>query len=204
MSLPSRLLGANPSIQVSTLLSGTLTTPSAKGAFVDTSFESIATYAINSTTSTITFSSIPSTYKHLQLRVFGKTTAATGNADAFVFNFNSLGNVTTTTGYAHSLSGNQSTVTAEVAVQGSTPYLYYCIGRNAQFGVSVIDILDYADTNKYKTIRALGGQDANGSGVVALTSFLWQNTVAINSIKIDPNGNSFVQYSHLALYGIKG
>ena len=34
MSLPSRLLGANPSIQVSTLLSGSLTTPSAKGTFV--------------------------------------------------------------------------------------------------------------------------------------------------------------------------
>ena len=168
------------------------------------SYESIATTTVGAGgISTITFSSIPSTYKHLQLRVFGKTSSGTLNADAFVFNFNGLGNVTTSTGYAHSLSGNGSSVTSEVAVQSTTPYLYYTIGRGAQFGVSIIDFLDYANTNKYKTIRSLGGQDANGSGVVALSSFLWQNTAAINSIKIDPNGNSFVQYSQLELYGIK-
>ncbi len=33
MSLPSRLLGANPSVQVSSLLTGAITTPSAKGEF---------------------------------------------------------------------------------------------------------------------------------------------------------------------------
>ena len=190
---------------MSSLTTGSITLPSAKKDYYpDASFDSIATFSINSTTSTVEFTSIPSTYKHLQIRAFGKTSAATGNADAFVFNFNSLGNVTTSTGYAHYLSTDGSSSASGYAVQSTTPYLYYIIGRNAQFGGCVIDIFNYANTNMYKTLRAIGGQDANGSGVIAISSFLWQNTAAISSIKIDPNGNSFLQYSHIALYGIKG
>jgi hypothetical protein len=56
-------------------------------------------------------------------------------------------------------------------------------------GASILDILDYANTNKYKTIRLLAGVDVNGTvatfgGVVGLTSGLWQNTNAITSIKL--------------------
>ena len=73
------------------------------------------------------------------------------------------------------------------------------------FGVTVLDILDYKNTNKYKTIRTLGGNDANGSGIVAFFSGLWQNTNAVTSITIDQqNGPNFVQYTQFALYGIKG
>jgi hypothetical protein len=70
------------------------------------------------------------------------------------------------------------------------------------FGAGIVDILDYANTNKYKTLRALAGVDFNGSGRVGLTSGLWQSTSAINAITLE--GSSFVQYSSFALYGIKG
>jgi hypothetical protein len=65
--------------------------------------------------------------------------------------------------------------------------------------------LDYANTNKYKTTRSIGGNDNNGSGFVSLISGLWLSTSAISNIEIIPlNGTLWTQYSHFALYGIKG
>jgi hypothetical protein len=77
------------------------------------------------------------------------------------------------------------------------------------YSASIIDILDYANTNKYKTYRALTGIDKNGSGSIQLTSGVWRNTTAITSITITPQSNTsptnqFQQYSQFALYGIKG
>jgi len=72
------------------------------------------------------------------------------------------------------------------------------------FGVAVIDILDYTNTNKYKTTRSLLGYDANGSGGIELDSGLWQNTAAITQIDLITGGTNFQQYTSAALYGIKG
>ena len=72
------------------------------------------------------------------------------------------------------------------------------------FTAGVIDILDYANTNKYKTLRTLNGGDANGSGNIQIESGSWRNTAAITSITLTHNGSGFTQYSSFALYGIKG
>jgi hypothetical protein len=71
------------------------------------------------------------------------------------------------------------------------------------FASGILDILDYANTNKYKTTRSLSGVDANGSGFAQFMSGLWMNTAAVTSITILPNSDSFIQYSQFALYGIK-
>ena len=74
------------------------------------------------------------------------------------------------------------------------------------FGAGVIDILDYAKTNKYKATRQLSGISSNATvgdrDYLLYGSGLWRSTSAITSITL--TGNSFVQYSHFALYGIKG
>jgi hypothetical protein len=73
------------------------------------------------------------------------------------------------------------------------------------FGTFIIDILDYANTSKYKTQRGLGGADLNGSGYISFNSGNWRNTNAITSISLTPlYGSQFAQYSSFALYGIKG
>ena len=69
------------------------------------------------------------------------------------------------------------------------------------FGTFIVDILDYANTNKYKTMRALDGFDANGSGYAVLWSGNWRSTSAVSTITI--TGGTFAQYSSFALYGIK-
>jgi len=205
MSLPSRLLGANPSIQVSTLLSGSLTTPSAKGAFVSTAYESIATVTVGSGGSAnVEFTSIPGTYTHLQIRAIARTDrASTGDWLEIQFNSDTAGNYSD-----HYLTGNGSSASAG----GNTSATYMEVNRfpaasssASIFGAFVTDILDYANTYKYKTIKNLGGNDQNGSGETHLGSGNWRNTNAITSIKILPGGGSnIVQYSHFALYGIKG
>jgi len=169
------------------------------------SYDSIATQTVGSGgTSSITFSSIPSTYKHLQIRAIGRYTASTKN---LYYNFN--GDTTDTNYYIHSIYGDGSTASAaavQLPIIANDPFADSAYSANV-FGAAVIDILDYANTNKYKTSRALGGADTNGSGTVRFTSSLWQNTSAVTSITLRPQaglGANFAQYSSFALYGIKG
>jgi hypothetical protein len=171
-----------------------------------TSFESISTVTVGAGgSSTITFSSIPSTYKHLQIRCMARTDrASTGDAVRLQFN-----NVTTTSEYrSHFLFGDGSSVGSGGDGNTAGVTLYQLTGASATasiFGTMVIDILDYANINKHKTCRSLGGQERNGAGEVDFCSGVWMNTAAINEIDIVPNsGTNFVQYSSFALYGIKG
>lgn len=69
-----------------------------------------------------------------------------------------------------------------------------------------MDILDYTSTNKNKTMRTLQGMDSNGGGTISLHSGLYYGTTnAVTSIKLyAASGGNLNQYSHFALYGIKG
>ena len=163
-------------------------------------FESIATVTVGSGGSAgpITFSSIPSTYTHLQLRYITRSASA---LDALQFRFNS----DTGSNYArHRLQGDGSSVTAAAASSATYAASADFPTTTSTFGAGVIDILDYANTNKYKTVRLLAGYDANGSGLIDLRSNLWMSTSAITQIDfISGNSTNFAQYSTFALYGCK-
>jgi hypothetical protein len=192
-----KLLQAHPSIQVSTLLSGSLSTPSAKGVFVEGDFDSISTVTVGAGGSTsIAFTSIPATYKHLQIRASARNTTQVSWVTAF---FNSD---TTTSNYKrHTMNGNGSTVSSS---SGSDTLNFLIPTFGDYLGMGIIDILDYADTNKYTTTRCIGGYALNGSGFAAVTSNVWKNTAAVTSITLNMGGDTFGQYSSFALYGIKG
>jgi hypothetical protein len=166
---------------------------------VTNSYESIATLSGTGSSGTISFTSIPSTYKHLQLRVFSNTTRTGGGGASGALQFN--GDTTGSNYYTHSLYGNGSSASA--AGYNENYGLWY-FGSTTTNVVSVIDILDYANTNKYKTVRELIGFDENGSGQVALTSMLWKNTGAVNQINLTSPSYSFGTTAKFALYGIKG
>jgi hypothetical protein len=177
------------------------------GAVAGGSFESIATVSVGSGgQSTITFSSIPSTYKHLQIRGLSRTTYSGGTDGDYLkirFNGDSAANYS-----VHSLRGNGASAYALGYASQNEGW----IGRSGAtglssniFGAFITDILDYTSTSKNKTIRNLGGYDANGSGIVELDSALWFTTpAAITSITLNSgSGTGFEQYSTFALYGIK-
>lgn len=177
---------------------------SISGNLVTNSFESIATVTVGAGgSSSISFSSIPSTFKHLQVRCLARSSRSQNSGYA-VFRFNS----DTGTNYSqHSLQGDGASAAAAAnsSVSFPTLLLFPAALRGASiFGAGVLDVLDYTNTNKNKTIRVLDGYDSNGAGLIELGSGAWYNTSAITSITItEYNGNNFVEYSQFALYGVK-
>ena len=169
------------------------------------SYESIQTVSVGAGgQSTISFTVIPSTYKHLQIRTMGRSATADSQDNTYI-RFNS----DTGSNYSwHYLLGDGSSAGASAAAPASQIISGRLSAANAQasvYGVSVVDILDYADTNKYKTTRTLTGVDLNGSGNIWLWSGNWRNTSAITTVTLTTaSGANFAQYSSFALYGIKG
>jgi hypothetical protein len=159
--------------------------------------EPIATTLVGSGgTNNITFNDIPQTYKHLQVRAIAR---ADGNSATLQFNGDNGSN------YAyHGFYGDGASVTAFNGINNTKPDIMITSSAANIFSAAVIDILDYSNTNKNKTVRSLAGTDANGSGFLALYSALWQSTIAITSIKFMPFSGNFAQYSRFSLYGIKG
>lgn len=163
-------------------------------------YESIQTVTLSSGQTSLDFTSIPSTYKHLQIRLMAKTNSA-NFYDTVLLRFNS----DTASNYSyHYLDGYNSTVSAAGAASTAFIQTYYIAGNASNtFGVAVIDILDYANTNKYKTTRSLAGVDVNTTGgAINFSSGSWRSTSAISNITIY-NTNPFQQYSSFALYGVK-
>ena len=173
---------------------------------VTNSYESIQTITVSTAVSSITFSSIPATFKHLQLRYIAKTSRSAVNDYAKV----ELSGDTTAANYrSHTLSGGGSTAVAENHTNAIELSGFPGNTNASMFGSGVLDFLDYTSTDKYKTIRILDGFDQNsastGAGIIAFESGLWMSFSTISSIKIYPGtGPNFVEYSSFALYGIKG
>jgi hypothetical protein len=169
-------------------------------------FESIATYTVGAGgIGTVTFSLIPQTYTHLQIRSIARNVSGAGGADtqaAMRFNSDSSANYT-----YHIFSGSGAAAASSAGTAQTQATAGFVAGSAATancFSVGICDILDYTNTNKYKTVRLIGGDDYNNTNSnIYFWSNLWLNTSAITRIDIT-NSNSFAQYSQFALYGIRG
>jgi len=165
----------------------------------------IATFTTTGGAQGVTFNNIPQTFTHLQLRCFVRDQAAAPNPDYLLAQINGV----TTAQYSnHELYGNGSSVTTgafNISTYGFCGPFAYVSGAYSSANVYspvIIDILDYNNTNKFKTFRSLGGFDSNGSGFVGLFSGLWRGTAAITSIYISTANNLEVAGSTYTLYGI--
>ena len=159
------------------------------------SYESIASVTPTSGTS-ITFSSIPATYKHLQIR---SNLDNAGNTQLLM-----TMNSDTGSNYAwHLLYGTGASAAATGGATATSINYGSFTGTSSGLGVSIIDVIDYASTTKYKTTRTFAGRDTNGTGWIQLSSGLWQSTSAITSITLTDPNYSFTAGT-IALYGIKG
>lgn len=167
------------------------------------SYESIATTTVGSGgTSSISFSSIVSTYKHLQIRFLWNGSGGSGdNNIALRCNADTGSNYT-----LHDLNGDGASAGAAGVTGIGFARIGYYADNTTNGCVGIVDILDYTSTNKQKTIRSLNGYDSNGSGKIRLNSSVWLpgTIAAITSLTI-LSGNSITipQHSSFALYGIK-
>lgn len=183
---------ANGDSAASGSVSGTVITPS--------SFESIATFTGGSA-STVTFSSIPQTYKSLQIRIHA---LAPGTQLSTQFNGSSSTNTR-----QHFLYGTGSAA-ASTSTTGNYFYTFWNINgldSTTYPTVMIMDILDYASTAKTKVMRAISGTDRNGTstGEIDLLSGLFNNTSALTSLTFyNTGGQNFTSGTTIALYGIKG
>jgi hypothetical protein len=163
-------------------------------------YDALATVTVPSGgVSSISFVGIPQGYKHLQIRGI---VAGTGNSAEWL-NVNLNG---TTSARSHALYGTGSAAGAQSVANSFIGLAITQLAAGASiFGAFIVDVLDYADTNKNKTVRGLAGREQNGYGTsyVTLGSSLYNSTTAVSSLTITPESASFAQYSQFALYGIK-
>lgn len=163
-------------------------------------YESIATATFTGSALSITFSSIPSTYQHLQIRGLAQTPSGNDQID-LRFNGDSGNNYS-----MHGVTGDGASATAEgYGSQNRIFNINSPLTTSNTYCVSVIDILDYANTNKNTTVRTLQGRDINGSGgQIQFNSGAWYNTAAVTSITLAARVFNPSSVSSFALYGIKG
>lgn len=170
---------------------------------VPTAFDSIATINGNGSSGTITFSSIPNTYKHLQIRGIARGTNASVQ-ELVTLRLNS----DTGANYAdHRLFGDTIFANAVGNASQTSIYLSPTPAANTAsniLGAFVIDIVDYSSTSKNKTTRHMIGRNNNGAfaEAIILGSGLWRSTSAVNSITLTIATGAFSTQSTFALYGI--
>lgn len=177
---------------------GTIASSTRQGQAIDLgAIFPLQVITLSTATTSITFSNIPNTYTHLQIR--GIWSRVSSSQYAYMrFNSDSGNN------YAwHDIYGDGGTAAYETNASTNAIAMAYS-SSGTSFTGFVWDILDYANTNKNKTAKGLEGRDVNGAGgAIGFHSGLWQSTSAINAITIFTTANQIAQNSQFALYGVK-
>lgn len=177
---------------------------SAAGSSLPPAFELIATGFGTGSNSAITFSSIPQTYKHLQIRYTGKHASSTRNLEL------RMNNVSGNFYFRKSMLGNGTAISSTNSGTAATGSILLTDGLmssspSGAAAVGIIDIFDYQDTSKNTTIRANYGQVDTTNNVcrVNLTSGFWNNTAAATAISLQVPAGQFESNTRFSLYGIK-
>jgi len=166
-----------------------------------TTFTLIASVAVGSGgASSIDFTSIPSTYTDLCLKISARSTA--NDAQNVFVKFNS-----STSGYSDKfLYGDGSTTGSTTSGNTSAGCACVISGANytsSTFGNGEIYIPNYASSNNKSFCSDSVSENNATLSYQQMFANLWSNTAAITSINLFLSGGNFAQYSTATLYGIK-
>lgn len=157
-------------------------------------FVALATTTLASSSGTVTFSSIPGTYR--DLRIVSMVTSLSGTPTAYGssirLNNDTGSNYSTIYAYGNGSSTGSGAESGTSASLGQFP---------ASGGIDHLDIMDYS-TDKHKTM--LGRADGNGASTW-MYSTRWASTAAVTSITItapDLGADTFQAGSTFSLYGV--
>lgn len=159
-------------------------------------YEAIATTTTSGSPSTVTFTSIPSTYTDLVL--ISNVKMSTGKTMALTVNDSTTGySQTNLYGNGSSAGSNRNTSQASIRYMGEQANV-----STTNFDLGIFHLMNYSNTTTYKTFLSRGSQP---SSVTEALVGLWQNTSAINKIVIGPlaGGATFADGCVFSLYGIK-
>ena len=149
----------------------------------------------------VEFTSIPSTYTDLLVKISSRDTQTTAYWSNIFFTFNN-----SASGYSERILANTdgSVVSANKTSQAQLSYVYGTdtSSTSSTFGNSEIYIPNYTSSNN-KSVSMDSVSENNGTQIIlGLAAGLWANSAAITSIKFTPN-TKFAQYATFYLYGIK-
>lgn len=170
---------------------------------VPSAYDLLETTELASSASSVSFTGLGSytDYKHLQIRLTGRSTTSGTNFDYIYMQFNN----DTSSNYSwHQLVGEAGGVSSAPGTNQSF-MRQGAVARNGEtsnkFSAAIIDILDPFSTDKNTTTRSLSGLATN---VIRLDSGSWRNTSSLTDINLSPEASSFVSGSRFSLYGIRG
>lgn len=198
-----------PTAQVSSLTTGSVTLPSARQSVAST-FEAIQSFELVSSTDVVWFVNIPQYYEHLQLRITSKSNRATYNYDSHQIRFNNVSTANTyiETGMNNDPGGGSG---AQSYAAGRTYFFVPLVGTSVrnQFGYTIMDIFDYADTSYNTSVRFVGGSegialDGGYRSYTLIASGTFVNTGAVTTIRIQCDAASYLAGSTFSLYGVRG
>lgn len=200
MTLARRILVANPTMQVSDALSGSISLPSAKLSVTNDlgSYNSIATFIADGTSTALTISNIPSTYRHLVIRIHCQT-QGTGADGAVLVGFNGASNYAPYNHYYYTaVSGSGSN-----SGSGTSGYIMNASGVNNYWTSAIFEIDEYTNANKLKIVKNWVGYP-NPSGYMFLYSGYWNSYSAITSLTFTSTNGNWTAGSKFSVYGLEG
>lgn len=160
----------------------------------------LGVFTLSSAQTTVTFTNIPQIYTHLQIRA---NYVCSNTAGTIRMRVGGTSINTSTVYNTHTLQGNGSSASSNAFGGTASTEGFLILNSQDTYGFGlVLDILDYRNTNKNKTVRYLNGGDNNGAGFVGLGSVLWAQTTAIGSLQFYTQAGNFNANSTFALYGI--
>tara|TARA_R110000796_G_scaffold157153_1_gene273872 strand:- start:1977 stop:2546 length:570 start_codon:yes stop_codon:yes gene_type:complete len=189
------------------MLLGILNSQAAGGG--GAAYELLESVTLSTDTASVTFDNLDSysDYKHLQIRGIARANTSGYATQYILFNGDTGSNYTT-----HKLTGSSSSSTVSSGSNVNEAYIRFAnVDRASQsvndaFAPSVVDIYDFASTNKKTTVRVLegrvGGDPTQSTNRVAINSGLWNNTAAVTSIEFKTFA-SYVAGTRFALIGVR-
>lgn len=153
-------------------------------------YETIATYTANGSSSTFSFTSISSTFTDLRLVINGTLTSNQG----IKMRFNSDSN----TNYSYTrVYGNGTSAGADTSTSRDGIDVGYQISSSRQ--ITTIDVMNANNSTTFKSCLYRLGAPANDGALAAVG--LWRNTARITSIDFIAGAN-YVSGTTATLYGI--
>ena len=168
--------------------------------------EAIATTYLEADAASVTFSGIPATYEHLEIRLLART-----NRTYYIDPINIAIN-TDSSSSNFTVAVMQANGTSKSAYSSPTSlFMTYVVGNfitggvieGEDYGPMTMTFFDYANTSKNTTLQYMSGTP-NTTQHIYLGAVTWDNTAAVNSIAFTPNnGTAFMRGTEFTLYGIK-
>jgi hypothetical protein len=157
----------------------------------------ISSQTLGSTTSAVTFNSIPGTYR--DLRIVSVSQINANSSITYIYNNDTGANYASVD--MRGWSGGANSFSVGSRNYNDTAYNNYDANTLIQLG---IDIFDYCQTDKHKPSLVRSNGTNSGTGMTIAFANRWASTSAVTRVDVTATGGAFAVGSTFYLYGVLG